>query len=34
MFFAVVLGVPWVIWKLLKSFISEEDDSRDWMTGM
>ena len=34
MFFAVVLGVPWVIWKMLKSFISEEDDSRDWMTGL
>lgn len=34
MFFAVVMGIPWVIWKLMRSLISEEDSSRDWMTGM
>lgn len=33
MFFAVVLGVPWVIWKMLQSFVSEENDSRAWMKG-
>lgn len=33
MFFAVVLGVPWVIWKMLQSFVTEEDDSRAWMKG-
>lgn len=34
MFFAVVLGVPWVIWKMLQSFTSEEDDTRSWMKGL
>ncbi|EDO41172.1 predicted protein, partial [Nematostella vectensis] len=33
MFFAVVMGVPWLIWKFLQSVSSEEDSSKDWMTG-
>ena len=33
MFLAVVVGAPWLIWKLLQSFVSEENNEKDWMTG-
>ena len=33
MFFAVVVGAPWLIWKLLQSFVNEEEHDKDWMTG-
>ena len=32
LFFAVVLGTPWIIWKLLQT-ISGDQESEAWMTG-
>lgn len=33
LFFGVVLGTPFIIWKLLQSFINDEGNTRDWKTG-
>ena len=32
LFFAVVLGTPWLIWKLLQT-ISNDENIEDWITG-
>ena len=33
LFFGVVLGTPFIIWKLLQSFINDEGNTKDWKTG-
>ena len=33
MFFGVVLGAPWLFWKLLKSLCGDDESSKEWMTG-
>ncbi|KAL9980486.1 hypothetical protein ACROYT_G009086 [Oculina patagonica] len=33
LFFAVVLGTPLIIWKLLQSLLNDENNTKDWKTG-
>lgn len=33
LFFGVVLGTPWLIWRFLSSFGEETEHNNDWMTG-
>ena len=33
MFFGVVLGGPWLFWKLLQSLNSDDDSAKEWATG-
>lgn len=34
LFFAVVLGTPLIIWKLLQSLLNDENNTKDWKTGI
>lgn len=34
LFFAVVLGTPMIIWKLLQSLLNDESNAKDWKTGI